>query len=151
MGGAKSLQILSAAGKSSDEQLQDVATRLLGEWMNTDAAPVLLDLAQTAPGEKYQVRSLRGYLRLARQFVKPEGQRVDMCLKAYAAAKRPAEQKLVLDVLSRTSNLAALRLAVKATENPELKEDGKRAALAIAERLGDKPEVRQLIGKLPTN
>jgi HEAT repeat protein len=151
MGGAKSLETLAAAGKGSDPELQDVATRVLGEWMNLDAAPVLLDLAKNAPGEKYQVRSLRGYIRLARQFVKPDGLRVEMCQKAFAAAQRPAEKKLVLEVLGRSQSMAALKMAAKAAEDPELKEDAVRAASAIAARLGDKPEVRDLMTKLRAN
>ncbi len=151
MGCAKSLEILSAAGKGSDPQLQDVATRVLGEWLNLDAAPVLLDLAKTAPEAKYQVRALRGYLRLARQFVKADGQRVEMCQQAFAAAQRTEEKKLVLEVLSRAQSLAALRMAVKATENPELKEDGARAAMTIAQKIGDKPGVQELIAKIRPN
>ena len=38
-------------------QLQDTSSRLLGEWMTIDAAPVLLDLAKTGSGEKYQARA----------------------------------------------------------------------------------------------
>ncbi|MBS0211204.1 MAG: PBS lyase [Planctomycetes bacterium] len=149
MGGAKSLETLAAAGKGNDPQLQDVATRLLGEWMNLEAAPVLLDLAKNAPGEKYQVRALRGYMRLARQFVKQDGVRVDMCQKAFAVAQRSTEQKLIVDTLGRSPTLAALRMAVKTSANPELKEDSVRVALAIAKKLGDKPEVRELVAKLP--
>jgi HEAT repeat protein len=151
MGGAKALETLASAAKGSDPQLQDVATKSLGEWMNMDAAPVLLDIAKSPVGEKYQVRALRGYLRLARQFVKQDGIRVDMCQKAFAAAQRPAEQKLVLDTLTRSPTIAALRLAVKATEKPELKEDGTKVALAIAGKLGDKPGVKELVAKVQAN
>ncbi len=151
MGGAKSLEILSTAGKAADPQLQDVSTRVLGEWLNLDAAPVLLDLAKTAPEAKYQVRALRGYIRLARQFVKADAQRVEMCEKAMEAAQRVDEKKLVLEVLGRTKSMTALRLAVAATENPELREDGAQAALAIARNIGDKPEVQELIAKIRPN
>ncbi|HEX3658033.1 MAG TPA: HEAT repeat domain-containing protein [Pirellulales bacterium] len=149
MGGEKALQALGAAGKDSDPQLQDAATRALGQWMNTAAAPVLLDVAKNAPEEKYQVRALRGYLRLARQFVKQDGQRVQMCKQAYAAAHRTAEQKLVLEVLGRCANLEALRLAVKAAQVPELKQDGTRVAVAIYGKLPNKsPEAKKLLAQV---
>jgi HEAT repeat protein len=151
MGTARSLEALAAAAKSGDSQLADVATKALGEWMNLEAAPVLLDLAKNLTEEKYQVRALKGYMRLARQFVKPnqDGQRVNMCKQAFDAAKRPAEQKLVIETLLRAQTLEALRLAVRAAQKPELKADATRVANTIAQKLGpDKPEVKQLLAKL---
>lgn len=148
MGGAKSLEIMSAAGKSGDPQLQEIVVRVLGQSLNLDAAPVLLDLAKNAPGANYQVNALRGYIRFARQFVKADAQRVEMCQQALAVAQRVEERKLVMEVLGRTQSMAALRMAVEATAIPELKEDGTRAALAIAQKIGDKPGVQELIAKI---
>jgi hypothetical protein len=116
--------------------------------MNMDAAPVLLDCAKTITEDKYQVRALRGYIRLARQFATSDRQRLDMCQQAFAASKRTAEQKLVLEILGRIANIEALKMAVKATETPELKDDGTRVALVIAQKLGDKPGVSELVAKV---
>jgi hypothetical protein len=113
-----------------------------------DAAPVLLDLAKTAPGANYQVNALRGYIRFARQFVKLDAQRVEMSQQAWAVAQRLEEKKLVLEVLGRTQSMAALRMAVDAAATPELKEDAVRAAQTIAAKIGDKPGVQELIGKI---
>ena len=140
VGGTKSLSVLSAAAKGSDPQLQDASSRLLGEWMTIDAAPVLLDLAKTAPGEKYQARALRGYLRIARQFVMPQQQRDEMCQKAFEACRHPAEQKLVLEVLKRYPSQETLKLAVNALQIPELKDEATAAVLAIAPKLGGKAD-----------
>jgi HEAT repeat protein len=148
MGGAKALEALATAAKSGDPQLQDTSTRVLGEWLNLDAAPVLLDLAKTLTEDKYQVRATRGYIRLARQFALNDKLRVEMCQKAYDAAKRTAEQKLVLDILARSSSMDALRLAVKAAEVPELKADAVRVATAIGQKIGDKPQARELLSKI---
>ncbi len=100
MGGTTALATIGKAAKSTDAQLQDTSSRLLGEWMTEDAAPVLLDLAKI-PSNPYQVRALRGYIRIARQFVLPDAQRMEMCQKAFDAAQQAAEKKLVLDVLKR--------------------------------------------------
>lgn len=149
VGGTKSLEAMGTAAKSSDAQLQDVSSKLLGEWMTADAAPVLLDLSKTAPGEKYRVRALKGYIRIARQFVLPEAERVEMCQRALEAAKQPAEKKLVLDVLKRYPNVDMLKLAIKASDVPELKDDARLAALAIAQKLGGKSaEVKELLAKI---
>ena len=102
MGGTKALESMVAAVKGSDAELQETASKLLGEWMTIDAAPALLDLAKTAPGRQIsRSRALRGYIRIARQFVMPDGPRAEMCQQALDAATRAEDQKLVLVVLER--------------------------------------------------
>lgn len=146
MGGPTALQAMAEAANSDNRQLQDNATRLLGSWMTVDAGPVLLDLAQS-PGP-YQVRSLRGYIRLARQFVMPDQQRVEMCRKALEAAERDAERKLVLEVIQRYPSVDMLRLAVEAGKLPGLKDDAAAAAMAVAQEIGGTDNVRQLLEQL---
>jgi HEAT repeat protein len=145
VGGTKALEAVRAAAKSPDPTLQDVSTRLLGEWMTIDAAPVLLELAKA--GGRYQVRALRGYIRIARQFTMPDEQRVEMCKSAMEAARQPAEQKLVIEVLKRYPNLEMLKLAAKAAQVSELKADAKEAAQAISQKLRKTDEVRELLTK----
>jgi len=137
VGGTKALAATESAGKSSNPDLQDSATKLLGQWTTADAAPVLLDLAKM-PGQKYQVRALRGYIRIARQFTLPDDVRNDMCQKAMDAAKQPAEKKLVLEVLRRYPNESTFKMAIAAMQRPELKEDATAAVLSIAQSLADK-------------
>jgi HEAT repeat protein len=141
VGGTKALAAVGGAAKSDNPQLQDAATRLLGEWMTADAAPVLLDLAQNVADDRFQVRSLRGYLRIARQFDLPEQERIDMCEKALAAARAAArlpEQELVLETIQRYPAPRTLALAIRAMANPELKEKATAATLAIAQDLAGK-------------
>jgi hypothetical protein len=145
VGGTKALQTIAGAAKSSDATLQDVGTRLLGEWMTIDGAPVLLDLAKTS--ERYQVRALRGYIRMARQFVMPETERAKMCRAAWDAARRTEERKLVLEILQRYPHIEMLKLAVQAMQAPDVKDDAKAAAVAIAGRLNKTPEVRDVLSK----
>ncbi len=149
MGGGKALQTVGLAAKSSEPQLQDTGTRLLGEWMTVDAAPVLLDLAKADPAQnKYQGRALRGYLRLARQFVMPENQRAEICRNALAICRQPAEQKLVLDVLKRHPTIEALKIAVQIGQTPELKTEATAVSMAIAQKLaGKEADVRQVLAQ----
>ena len=137
--GTKALQTIATAAKSNDPQLQDVASELLGEWMTIDAAPVLLDLSKSAPAEKFQIRAMRGYIKIARQFAMPEKERIEICEKAFAACRRTAEQKMVLDVFKRYPNTETLRMAIKAIPLPELKDDAYQATLVIAQKLGGNP------------
>ena len=149
MGGAKALETVGAAAKSADPELQDTGSHLLGEWMSADAAPVLLDLAKSASGDKHSDRAMRGYIRIARQFVMPDQQRFEMCQTAMDAAHNAAEKKMVLVVVGRHPNMDMLKLAVKAAEVPALKEDATRASLIIAQKLGGKETgVRDLLAKI---
>lgn len=138
VGGTKALQTLATAAKSSDDQLQDTSSRLLGKWNSVDAAPVLLDLAKTAPAEKYQVRALRGYIGVARKFAMPDNARAEMCRNAINATRRPAERKLALDVLRLHPSVDGLKLAVNAMKVASLKDDATAAALVIAQKVGGK-------------
>jgi HEAT repeat protein len=137
VGGTKALAAVGAAGKTKDADLQDASTKALGEWTTPDAAPVCLDLAKNAPGEKYQVRAMKGYIRIARQMALPEAEKIDMCKKAMDAA-RPAEQKLVLEVLKRNPTEETFAMAIKAMKSPELKDEAGGVTLAIAQALSDK-------------
>ena len=148
VGGVKALEAVRGAAKSTDPQLQDIGSRILGKWMTIDAAPVLLELAKTGPGEKYQARALRGYLRITRQFAMSESQRIAMCRSALEACHQPADQKLVLDVLKRYPQLETIKLAVQVAEVPELKEEATAVALAISFKVRGKPdEVQSLLSK----
>jgi HEAT repeat protein len=147
VGGTKALATLAAAAKSNDPQLQDTGSRLLGKWNSVDAAPVLLDLAKTAPEAKYQIRALRGYIGLARKFAMPDQQRVEMCQKALDASRQSAEQKLVLDVLALYPSKEALTLAIKVMQVPALKDEATQATLVIAQKLGGKVDVSEQLAK----
>jgi hypothetical protein len=139
MGGPESLKAIAAAGKNASPELQDTATRLLGEWMNVDAGPVLLDLAKNAPIEKYRIRAIRGYIRLVRQFNMPAAQRAEMCGKALQTAERTTEKKLVLTEvigLEKYASPQMLELALQAKKDPALRDDATRIAAAIAKKLG---------------
>ncbi len=145
MGGPKALATVGAAARHKDPQLQDISSRLLGEWMTEDAAPVLLELAKI-PANQYKVRALRGYIRIARQFVLPEDQRAEMCQKAFDAASQTAEKKLVLDVLKRYPSTDTFKLAAKAMQVPDLKDDATQATLVIAQKLSEKGiDVKELL------
>jgi HEAT repeat protein len=121
VGGATALETVVAAARSNDDAMQDNATRLLGEWLTADAAPALFDLAKTLPEGKYQIRALRGYIRIARQLdVTPEA-RMTICRNVLAIAKRSDDKVLVLEVLKRYPTREGLQLAEPLLEDPELR------------------------------
>ena len=149
MGNKTALEALGTAAKDDSPQLQDTASRLLGEWMTVDAAPVLLDLAKTGPSDKYKIRAMRGYIRLVRQFVIPNPQRVKMCRAALETAQRDAEKKLALEVMARYPSLDMLKLALDATKVPSLKKDATGVSLAIAQKIRGKPgDINKLLAQI---
>jgi HEAT repeat protein len=149
VGGTTALQTIAAAAKDRQPEMQDTASRLLGEWMTMDAAPVLLDLAQNAPEEKYKIRALRGYIRLLRQFPLTDEERAEMCRLAMETAERDDEKKLVLEVLDRYPSVEMLRLAVEAVKVPSLKDEATAISLAIAQQIRAEPaEIRKLLANV---
>jgi len=135
VGGTKALAAVAMAAKSGDQSLADVSTRVLGKWMTADAAPVLLELATTDAAGPYRGRALKGYLRIARQFALPEPERAEMCRKALAAAKDPADRKAVVEILVRYPHPTTLVVAKEATALPDVADEAKAAVAMIEGKL----------------
>ena len=133
--GAKALQTVVAGAKSGDATIKDAATRVLGNWVNADAAPALLEIARSDPDAKYQVRALRGYIRIARQLQLPAPQRLAMFRTAMEVAKRNDEKQIALDILTRIPSAQTLQLAVAHLGERGLKGAAAQAAVKIAPKL----------------
>jgi HEAT repeat protein len=140
--GPTALAAVVAAAKSSDPALKDAATRVLGAWSDTAAAPVLLDIATHDTETKYQIRALRGYIRIARQLDVASSARSNagetklaMFHEAMKVAKRDEEKRLALDILTRIPSAATLDLAASHLGEPSLKDAAAKAAVRIAAKL----------------
>ena len=132
MGGSVALACLADCAKDARADTQDAATRILGTWIGSDVGPFLLDLARTINNEKYKIRVLRGYIRIASQFGLPHDEKMDMCTKALAVAQRNDERDLVLDVFARDPSPVALRIAITQLDNQALKAKTANVAVGIA-------------------
>jgi HEAT repeat protein len=138
MGGPNALQTIAVAAKSGDEQLQDAATRVLGEWMTADAAPVLLEITKDPSNKKYHVRALRGYLRIARQLKQlPDAERIAMARVALEIAQRDEERELALDVLKRCPSAEGVELASSLLDDAALRDRAVETAIFIGEKIKD--------------
>ncbi len=133
LGGPKALDVVSKAAQSGDAAIEDAATRVLGEWMSAEAGPALLDLAKGSG--RYQVRALRGYIRIARQLDMPPAERLGMTRQAMAVANRDEERRLVLDVLTRVPSPQSLNQAIEQLKSPTLKQDAGLVAVQIADKV----------------
>ncbi|MBN1395492.1 MAG: hypothetical protein JW959_10750 [Pirellulales bacterium] len=147
--GKKALEEVVARTKSNDPAQKDSATRVLGEWVNTDAGPALLEIVKSDPEKKYQIRALRGYIRIARQLEIPWWKASDapavklrMYDEAIVVAQRSEEKILALDILTRIPSPDTLDRAVKCLADSALKEKAAATAVAIAGQvLGHNPKV----------
>jgi len=149
LGGAEAIAAMKAAMQDSDAEIQDTASRLLGAWMDLDAAPLLLDLAKNSTDDKYKIRAMRGYIRLVRQFAMSDADRAKMCRQAMEAAQRTAEKKLVLEIMGRNATPDMLSLALETAKTAELKREAVAVAMLIASKTGKPtPELQKLLGEI---
>lgn len=141
VGGEQALAGVQAAAEGDDDSAADAATQALGKWLTPKAAPVLLELAKSG-NPKYQVRCLRGYIRIIRQFGLRAGQRLQMSKLAFAAATRDTERILVLDTLTRFPLPQGLKMITPhLKKTSSLSEDACKAAVTIGEKMvGNDPK-----------
>jgi len=135
LGGKTALTAVAEAAKSSDSDLQDAATAVLGNWLSADVAPVIWSLIESNAAPRYRVRLIRAYIRVARQLSVPDQKRLEMCRKALSVAERPDERRLVLDVLRRNPSAESLALAAQLVAQPDVREAACDAVVTIAEKL----------------
>ncbi len=149
MGGATALKTVREAAADPDAELQERAIYVLGQWLTTDAAPVLLELARTVSNPQSQSRALQGYVRIARDFELPDAQRAEMCRAVLTTAKRDEDKKVVFAVMQKHPGLDMLKVAAEAAKVPALKDDAAKAALAMAQKLGgNSADVRALLAQV---
>lgn len=157
MGGNKALETIHAAAKSKEDALQDTSTKLLGLWLQEQEGVVppglesaLTDLAKTLPaGDKYQTRAVSAYIRIARQFKLADDQRAELFQKAYDIANRTNEKKAIVETLKRFPNASNLKLAIKAAQVSDLKDEAAQSALVIAQKMNVKPaELKEILSKI---
>ncbi len=144
VGGTTALNTVAAAAKSNDDAMQDAATRLLGTWLTADAAPAMLDLAKTLPNGKYQIRALRGYVRIARQLNMTPDERIAVCRNALAIAKRSEDRRLVFEVVKRYPTPEGLDLAASLLSEKDLQQQACSTIVAIGGRVAmEAPETTE--------
>jgi hypothetical protein len=134
IGGATALETVAAAARSSDEAYRDAAFRVLGQWRAGDAAPVLLDLHNAASDQRFKIRAIRAYIRIARQFDMPADRRAAMCRTALEIADRDEDKRLVMEVLLRYPSEEMQAIALEAAKIPALKEEALLVVMGMASK-----------------
>lgn len=135
--GQAALKTVVAMARSNDDAMQNKATEVLGNWISADAAPELFELAKELKENKYKIRALRGYIRIARQLNPSEEERMAICRNTLAIAERVDEKKLVMEVLNRYPSATSLEIAVSAVGDNEIRENACQVAISVAEKIVD--------------
>ena len=131
VGGETALATVAEMARSSRDELQDAATRLLGTWPTSDVAKVLEELSGSLTQRKYRVRTLRGYLRVARQLDLPTEERIEICRRALLAAERPEEMQLAVEILQRYPTASGVAVASTLLSDPRLETAAFNALMEI--------------------
>lgn len=134
IGGETALKTTAAAARSDDEQLRHAASQVLGTWKSADAAPILLELYNAEQDSRFKIRFIRAYIRIARQFDMPDDRRAAMCRTALESAERDEDKSLVLEVLVRYPSEEMQAIAMKAADDPALKDRALLVVMAMANK-----------------
>ncbi|MDR2438456.1 MAG: HEAT repeat domain-containing protein [Planctomycetaceae bacterium] len=153
IGGAKAMEIVNQYAWGDDAELKDKATAILGQWRSPQdldlVAAACLKLAKESKENKFKVRGLRGYIRLARQFSMAEERRLQICQEVYDLANRDEDKVLIFDVFARNPSLKVLDVAVKYLDNEKFKEKASETVVAIGEKLqGKSPQTADAMKKV---
>lgn len=141
VGSPQAMQTVLERVASDNPATKDAATRVLGNWPNADAEAALLDIAKNDAEEKYRIRALRGYLRIARQFAMPPKVRLEMFDAAMEAAQRNEEKIIALGILSRIPSTETLQRAASHVDDPALAAGAADVTVKIAGKLvGQNPK-----------
>ena len=88
--------------QQQDEAIADAVTKTLGDWSTIDAAEPLLKLAKDYPSQKYRIRALRGYIRMAKQIGGVSlDQKQNMLNNAQEIAQRQEEKDLAIAAINQ--------------------------------------------------
>jgi HEAT repeat protein len=135
LGGKVAIDAVQTAVANPAEQIQDTATRVLGEWPDPDAAPVLLSVMRSDANDRFKTRALRGYIRIVRQMDTSNEHRFNMCMQALELAKRDEEKSLLVDALGRITTPASLAKLSEFIDQPTFMEQASLMAINVGKAL----------------
>jgi HEAT repeat protein len=134
IGGEKALDAVAAASKDSRAELRRAGYQALGKWTSADAGPVILALIKNGD-PALKIGATRAYIRVARQFSIPAGQRMAMFREIMTLAQRDEERRLALDILKQIRTAESLSVVVGFLDQPNLSDAAARVAVAMSDKM----------------
>ena len=150
IGGKAAVAKVTEIALGNNTQLVDKATHVLGAWDSPDTmeeiADSMLKVAKQSREERFRIRGIRGYVRLARQFSYPEDQRIAMIKTAFDTATRPDDKGLIFDIFARYPSLEMVKAAMSYSADEAFREQACAAAVATAAKLqGRQPQAARIM------
>jgi len=142
LGDSNSLEVIRAALKDEDSNIQMAAIRALSSWPDGAPAGDLLEVVKSSEQEVQRVVALRGYIRLLGLANKrTAADTVNLYKEAMGLASNVSEKKMVLSGLANVEGVKSLDMAVSYIGDKELSQEAEAAVVKIAwETFESEPE-----------
>jgi HEAT repeat protein len=132
IGGEAALNLVIQETRHANPRIRAAAVYALSQWPEPDAAGELIRICREAPDRKYLYTALQGYVRLVGEAEMPADQKTAMLEDAMDLELGTQEKNLILAGLARIKSLAALELAARFLDDPEVRSRAARIVLRIA-------------------
>ena len=142
LGDSNSLEVIRAALKDEDSDIEMGAIRALSDWPDGVPAGDLLEVVKKSDEEVKRVLALRGYIRLlGLESERSAADTVKLYREAMGFASNVSEKKKVLSGLANIEGVESLDMAASYVGDKELSQEAEAAVLRIAwETFESEPE-----------
>jgi len=120
---------------SQDTTVSDAAIRVLADWPEPAALPVLLEVFRTSQDDTHRFLVLRGCVRLLDNDTQPAAEKVKIYGELLSGTQRADDRKVILSGLANVADAGALKLVEPLLENADVKAEAKLAADKISTAL----------------
>jgi len=139
VGTPEALTPVKAAVESQDAPVRDAAIRVLADWSEPPALPVLLEQLRRTQDETHRFLVLRGCVRLLDSDPQPAEQKVKIYSELLAGTQRADDRKVILSGLANVADPGALTLVEPLLDNADVKAEAKLASDKISAALKKTP------------
>jgi hypothetical protein len=136
LGHDSALPALRAALADSNPRIVSAAIGAMAVWPSAAPLPDLLKVAQTSKVRTQKILALRGFVDLIGLSADGDAQKFQAYQQAMALADQAAEKKRILAKLTQLQTAEALDWAVSFLADPDLKQEGAQAVIAVARSVG---------------
>lgn len=128
LGGKKSLQAVSEAFKTGNEQTQKAALNALSAWVDDSSADELIKIARETKNIDFANQAINGYLRIIKVSTEPAEQKLLMLRNAMEVAKTTAQKQQILKLTEQAKTFNSIVFAGTYLNDPALQQ---AAAMAV--------------------
>lgn len=131
LGGQKSLQAVSNAYDSGNEQTQKATLEALSAWVDGSAAPALIKIARETKNPAFLNIAIAGYLRSISGSAVAAEQKLLLLRNAMAVAQTPEQKNQIIKAMGQAKCFNAILFAGKYLEDAALQQAAANAVMNI--------------------